>query len=142
MTVPVRGGGERMASSTKTTLISNTCLCLPRPSCVSPWQHCALFPVVVETLCVCINSRPHCFSGSSLLEHLTRGCKSHQPPPPPCKENTISSFCHGNVYPRTSHIVLHSLSLNSCSCFCASFSLAPCLALSLLNELSMFGFEG
>lgn len=43
------------------------------------------------------------------------------------------------------HIVSHRLSLNSLSsssCSRTSFSLESCLALSFLNELSMFGFEG
>lgn len=64
--VPVRGGASGVTlTSTKTTLISNTCLCLPRPSLVSPWKHCALFPVVVETRCVHKRQTLLC-SGSSL----------------------------------------------------------------------------
>lgn len=51
--VPVRGGGSGVTlTSAKTTLISNTCLCLPQPSLVSLRQHCALFPVAMETRCV------------------------------------------------------------------------------------------
>lgn len=46
-----RGEDGVTLTSTKTTLISNTRLCLLRLLLVSPWQHCALLPVAVETQC-------------------------------------------------------------------------------------------
>lgn len=48
--VPISGGGSGVTlTPTKTTLISNTCLCFLLPSSVSPHRNCALFPVVVAT---------------------------------------------------------------------------------------------
>lgn len=100
-----RGEDGVTLTSTKTTLISNTCLCLPRSSLVSPWQHCALFPVAVETLCVRKLQTSLC-SGSSLWTHRL---KSHLT----CRENTISSLCHGlSISVHFTHS--HTLSLTGC----------------------------
>lgn len=139
-----QGWGGVTLTSTKTTLISNTCLCLPRPSLVSPWQHCALFSVAVETRRVHKLQTSLC-SSSSLWKHLTHSHKSHLP----CREKHYQLVLSWAEYISALHTLLHLLSqwlslnsTSSSSCFCTSFSLEGCLALSVLNEFSMFGFEG
>lgn len=65
---------------TKTSLILNTCLCLPPSSLVSPWQHCAQFPVAEETL------RP-------LLRHCGNTCyKSPNPISSVCLTQVVGEF--------------------------------------------------
>lgn len=89
-------------TSTEATLISNTCLCLPGQRSVPPWQHCALFPVAVETRCVRKLQTSLC-SGSSLWEHLTHGCKAHLP----CRKTPSALSAMGSVYLLTSHTLTH-----------------------------------
>lgn len=79
MAVPVRGGGGWGDFDLyKDNFNFKHVPLLPRSSLVSPWQHCALFPVAVETLCVRKLQASQYF-GSSLWEHLTHSHKSYTP---------------------------------------------------------------
>lgn len=125
----IQKGGVRM-TSVKTTVISNTCLCLPQPSLVS--QHFGVFPVAVETSCVL----KHC--GNTW--HTARNPSHHFLKLLEREHYQLILLCTKYITsPNTlSDIVPHRLSLNSIRVFVWS---PHCPSLSL-NEVSVFGFKG